>query len=91
MTKADLVTVVAEKVGFTKKDTEAVVSAMMEAIIEKVSEGEKVQLIGFGTFEARTRAARDAVNPITKQPMHLQETVYPAFKAGKGFKDQVNK
>lgn len=91
MTKAELVSVVAEKAGITKKSAEGAVAAVFENIVNTVAKGEKVQIIGFGTFEVRTRKARDGVNPLNGKPMHIPETQVPAFKAGKAFKDKVAK
>lgn len=90
MKKADFVALVAEKGDFSKKDAEAAVSAYTEAVIDALKQGEKVQLVGFGTFEAKQRAARDGFNPITKEKIKIKASVSPSFKAGKAFKDALN-
>ena len=90
MNKAELVAAVAEKSGLTKKDTEKAVSAVIESIIESVKKDEKVQLIGFGTFELRARAARTGRDPRTNKPISIPACKVPAFKAGKAFKDEVS-
>lgn len=91
MNKADLVAIVAEKADLTKKEAAAAVDAVMTSIIEDVAAGNKVQLIGFGTFETSTRAEREGRNPQTGEAMTIPATVVPKFKAGKAFKDAVNK
>lgn len=91
MTKTDLINVVAEKAGFTKKDADKAVAAVIDAITESLAKGEKVQLIGFGTFEVRERAAKEGVNPATKQKMNIPAKKVPAFKAGNGLKEVVAK
>ena len=91
MNKADLVAIVAEKADLTKKEAVAAVDAVMTSIIEDVAAGNKVQLIGFGTFETSTRAEREGRNPQTGETMTIPATVVPKFKAGKAFKDAVNK
>lgn len=91
MNKADLVAIVAEKADLTKKEAVAAVDAVMTSIIEDVAAGNKVQLIGFGTFETSTRAEREGRNPQTGEAMTIPATVVPKFKAGKAFKDAVNK
>jgi DNA-binding protein HU-beta len=88
--KADFVSLVAEKGDFSKKDAEAAVNAYTEAVIDALKQGEKVQLVGFGTFEAKQRAARDGFNPITKEKIKIKASVSPSFKAGKAFKDALN-
>ena len=89
MNKTELVASVAEKSGLTKKDSEKAVNAVLAAITESMENGEKVQLVGFGTFEVRERKARKAQNPQTKEEITLPATKVPAFKAGKGLKDVV--
>ena len=91
MNKADLVAIVAEKADLTKKEAVAAVDAVMTSIIEDVAAGNKVQLIGFGTFETSTRAEREGRNPQTGETMTIPATVVPKFKAGKAFKSAVNK
>jgi DNA-binding protein HU-beta len=87
--KTELVASVAEKSGLTKKDSEKAVNAVLAAITESMENGEKVQLVGFGTFEVRERKARKAQNPQTKEEITIPATKVPAFKAGKGLKDVV--
>lgn len=89
MTKTDLVSAVAEKAGVTKKDAGAVLDALIEEIIGAVKKGDRVQLVGFGTFELRERAARTGLNPQTKEQIAIPASKAPAFKAGKAFKDAV--
>ncbi len=89
MNKSELVSAVAEKVGLTKKDTEKVVVAVFESVKEAMSEGEKVQIIGFGTFDVRERKAREGRNPSTGEPIQISASKVPAFKAGKALKDAV--
>lgn len=89
MTKTDLVSAVAEKAGVTKKDAGAVLDALIDEIIGAVKKGDRVQLVGFGTFELRERAARTGLNPQTKEQIEIPASKAPAFKAGKAFKDAV--
>ena len=91
MNKAELITKMSEKSNLTKKDTEVALKAMMESVIEALENKEKVQLIGFGTFETRERAERKGRNPRTKEEMIIPASVVPAFKPGKEFKERVNK
>ena len=87
--KADLVDKVADKTGLTKKDSNAAVEAVFDSIQEYLAEEEKVQLIGFGTFEVRERAARKGRNPQTGEEIQIPATKVPAFKAGKNLKEAV--
>jgi len=89
--KTELVAAVAEKTGLTKKDAEKALAAVVETVKEVVAKEEKVQLIGFGTFEARKRNARTGKNPQTGKAMKIAAATVPAFKAGKAFKEMVNK
>lgn len=91
MNKADLITSMAEKSKLTKKDAEAALKAFIESVEEALEKNEKVQLVGFGTFETRERAARVGRNPRTKEEINIPASVVPVFKAGKEFKDKVNK
>ena len=91
MNKGDLVGVVADSTGLSKKDAEGAVSAVFQGITDSLKDGEKVQLVGFGTFEVRERAARTGHNPKTKEPMQIPASKVPAFKAGKVLKDTVKK
>ena len=90
MNKTELIAAVAEKAGLTKKDVEKAVTALLETVKGEVAKKGKVQLIGFGTFEARTRNARTGKNPRTYEPIKIPAATVPAFKAGKAFKDAVN-
>ncbi len=89
MTKAELVAEVAEKTGFSKKDAERSVVAVLDSIQEALVQGEKVALVGFGTFEVRSRPARMGRNPQTGAEVHIAASKVPAFKAGKALKDSV--
>lgn len=91
MNKTELIAAVAEKTGMSKKDTEAVVSATLCAITDALKAEGKVQLVGFGSFEVKTRAARTGLNPRTKEPVEIAATKVPVFKAGKALKDAVAK
>ena len=89
MTKAELISAVAEKASLTKKDSDLAVSAMIDAITEALVSGDKVSLVGFGTFEVKKRAARQGINPRTKEKMPIPASKLPVFKAGKSLKDSV--
>jgi DNA-binding protein HU-beta len=89
--KAELITKMAEKSQLTKKDAETALKAFVESVQEALENGEKVQLVGFGTFETRERAAREGRNPRTKEVISIPASVVPVFKAGKEFKEKVNK
>ena len=91
MNKAELVAAVAAKTGDTKKAAEASVDAIVAAIKESLKKGEKVQLVGFGSFEVRKRAARKGRNPQTKEEIKIPASKAPVFKAGKALKEVVNK
>ncbi|GAW91668.1 HU family DNA-binding protein [Calderihabitans maritimus] len=91
MNKTELVSSVAEKTDLTKKDAEKVVNAVLGSIEEALSRGEKVQLVGFGTFEVRDRAARTGRNPQTGEEIQIPATRVPVFKAGKALKEAVAK
>ena len=91
MNKTELIAAVAEKAGLTKKDAERVVNATVDAISESLVKGDKVQISGFGIFEAKTREARVGRNPRTKQTIQIPATRLPAFKASKALKDSVSK
>ncbi|MBR3325570.1 MAG: HU family DNA-binding protein [Clostridia bacterium] len=90
MNKSDLVSAVAGKANVSKKAADAAVAAVFDSIKDALSKGEKVQLIGFGTFETRKRAARKGRNPQTGKEMKIAAKTVPAFKAGKALKDAVN-
>lgn len=91
MTKTELISAVAEKANLTKKDADKAVSAVIEAVTDALANGDKVQLVGFGTFEVRERAAKEGINPATKQKMNIPAKKVPAFKAGKALKDVIAK
>ena len=91
MNKAELVAAVAEKSGLSKKDSEKAVNAAFDAISAELVEGGKVQLVGFGSFETKTRNARVGRNPRTKEEIEIPASRVPAFKAGKALKDAVAK
>ena len=91
MNKTELIAVAAESAGLTKKDTERVLNAALNAITTSLEKGEKVQLSGFGTFEAKEREARIGRNPRTKETIQIPATRLPAFKASKALKDAVAK
>ncbi|HZJ75105.1 MAG TPA: HU family DNA-binding protein [Clostridia bacterium] len=88
MNKTELVNEVA-KAGFSKKDADAAVTAVFESITEALRSGDKVQLVGFGTFSVRERAAKEGLNPRTKERIQIPATKVPGFKAGKALKDAV--
>ena len=91
MNKTELIAAVAEKAGLTKKDAERVINATFEAITASLVKGDKVQVSGFGIFEAKTREARVGRNPRTKETIQIPATKLPAFKASKTLKDVVAK
>ena len=91
MNKTELVAAVAAKAELSKKDAEAAVAAVVSAITEALADGDKVSLVGFGTFDVRERAARDGKNPRTGEKIKIEAAKAPAFKAGKALKDAVNK
>ena len=91
MNRSQLVDKIAEKAELTKKDAESALKAFIDSVQEALESGEKVQLIGFGTFETRERAAREGRNPRTKETITIPASTVPVFKAGKEFKDRVNK
>ncbi|MBQ1660275.1 MAG: HU family DNA-binding protein [Clostridia bacterium] len=91
MNKTELIAAVAEKADVSKKDVEKAVSVLFDTIIEKVADGEEIRIVGFGTFERHERSERKGVNPQTKEPITIPASKVPAFKAGKAFKDAVDK
>ena len=91
MTKTELVAAAVEKTGLTKKDAESLISAAFDTITEKLVQGERVQISGFGTFEVKQREARVGRNPRTKEAIEIPATRAPAFKASKALKDTVAK
>ena len=91
MNKTELISAVAGKTNITKKDTEAVISATLDAITEALANGDKVALAGFGIFEVKTREARTGRNPRTGETMEIAASKVPSFKAYNGLKDSVSK
>lgn len=91
MNKSDLITNVAEATGLTKKVAGDAIEATLAAITGALAEGDKVTLVGFGTFEVRNRAAKRGVNPVTKAAIEIPASKSPAFKAGKQLKEAVGK
>lgn len=90
MTKANIIDAVATKTGLKKKDSEAAVNAAIEAVVEALKAGDKVQLIGFGTFDVKTRAARTGRNPRTGETLEIAASKNVGFAAGKALKDAIN-
>ena len=90
MTKNDLIKTVAGKAEMTQKDVSKVVDSLIETIVEGVASGEKIQFVGFGSFEVVERAARTGRNPQTGEAIEISASKTPKFKAGKAFKDAVN-
>ncbi len=91
MNKSELVSTVADRTGLTKKDTERTLNAIFDTITESLQAGEKVQLVGFGVFDIKERAAHVGRNPRTKQEIEIAASRVPTFKAGKALKDAVAK
>ena len=89
MNKTELVAAIAEKAELSKKDAEKALNALIESVEGALKANDKVQLVGFGTFEVKTRAARKGRNPQTKQEITIPASKAPAFKAGKAFKDAI--
>ena len=90
MNRVELIAAMAEVSGVSKKDTEAVLKAFTEVVSSELKKGEKIQLIGFGTFEVSERAAREGRNPATGEAMQISAARAPKFKAGKALKDMIN-
>lgn len=91
MNKTELVAAVAEKAAMSKKDAEKALGAVLETITDALTDGERVQLVGFGTFEVREREARTGKNPRTGEAIEIAASKAPAFKAGRALKEAVNK
>ena len=91
MNKTELIAAAAEQTGMSKKDTEAVITAAIDAIVASLKDGEKVQLVGFGIFDVKERAARTGRNPKTKETIEIPASKVPQFKPGKALKDAVAK
>lgn len=90
MNKTELVAAMAEQTNLSKKDAEAALKAFIDVVSEELKKGEKVQLVGFGTFEVSERAAREGRNPQTGENMEIKASKTPKFKAGKALKDMMN-
>ena len=90
MNKTELVAAIAEKTELSKKDAEKALKAFTEVVADELAKGEKIQLVGFGTFEVSERAAREGRNPRTGETMKIEASKAPKFKAGKALKDMVN-
>jgi len=90
MNKTELIDALAAKTGLTKKDSEATLNAFVQTVTEQLAKGDKVSLVGFGTFEVSERAAREGRNPLTGASMKIAASKAPKFKAGKALKDLVN-
>lgn len=91
MNKTELITAMADKAGLTKKDAEKALNAFVESVQDALIAGERVQLVGFGSFEVRERAAKEGFNPQTKEKMMIPASKSPVFKAGQGFKNAISK
>ncbi len=91
MTKAELISAIAAKGDYSKKDAEKALAAVTDSITDALAAGEKISLVGFGTFSVKDRAAKTSINPRTKEKIDVPAKKVPAFKAGKAFKDAVNK
>ena len=91
MTKAELISAIAAKGEYSKKDAEKALAAVTDSITEALAAGEKISLVGCGTFSVKDRAAKTSINPRTKEKIDVPAKKVPAFKAGKAFKDAVNK
>ena len=90
MNKTELIAAITEKTGFTKKDAEKALNSVVDVITESLVNGEKVQIVGFGSFEVKTRPARVARNPRTGEEIQIEASKAPVFKAGKALKDSVH-
>ena len=91
MNKAELINAIVDETGLSKKDTEATINSFVNVVSNALVENDKVQLVGFGTFETRKRAARKGKNPQTGEVLNIPACTAPAFKAGKALKEKVNK
>ena len=89
MNKTELVAAVAEKAGLSKKDAEKAVAAVIDSVVDTLKAGDKVALVGFGTFEVKKRVAREGINPLTVAKIKIAASKSPAFKAGKAFKEAI--
>lgn len=91
MNKSELIAAIAEKSGISKKDADKALVATIDTIVETIAAGDKIQIVGFGTFEQRARSARTGSDPRTGKSIEIPASKVPAFKAGKAFKEAVNK
>ena len=91
MNKTELVAAIAEKAGISKKDADAALAAFVATVEETLKKGDKISLVGFGSFEVRERSARTGINPRTKETIKIAASKAPVFKAGKAFKDAIAK
>ncbi len=91
MNKTELVAAIAEKAGLSKKDAEAALAAFVDTVETTLKKGDKISLVGFGSFEVKERAARTGINPQTKETIKIAASKAPVFKAGKAFKDAIAK
>lgn len=89
MNKTEFVAAIADKAGIAKKDAEKAVAAYADVVAAELKKGGKIQLVGFGTFETRKRAAREGINPLTKEKIKIAASTVPVFKAGKALKDAI--
>lgn len=89
MNKSELIAAIADKAGIAKKDADKALNAFVESVVEELKAGGKVQLVGFGTFEVKERAARTGINPQTKQQIKIPASKAPVFKAGQSFKAEI--
>lgn len=89
MNKTELINAIAENANLSKKDAEAAVNAFTSVVADALKKGEKVQLIGFGSFEVKERSARAGINPLTREKINIAASKVPAFVAGKGLKDAI--
>lgn len=90
MNKTELVESIAQKTGLSKKDSESALNAFLDTVKETLKNDDKIQLVGFGSFEVRTRASRKGINPQTKEEIKIPASKAPVFKAGKALKNEVN-
>ena len=90
MNKTELVAAIAEQAELSKKDSEKALKAFIDVVTSELKKGEKIQLVGFGTFEVLERAAREGRNPLTGEKMQIKASKAPKFKAGKALKDSIN-
>lgn len=90
MNKTEMIAAIADKTGLTKKEAEKALKAFTDTVAEELAKDGKVQLVGFGTFEVSKRAARVGINPHTRQPLNIEASRTPKFKAGKALKDAIN-